>query len=43
MIKNGSQKPLGSHKIALELIFAFRLPRMQARVQGNNNFEDRTI
>jgi hypothetical protein len=25
------------------LIFAFRLPRMQARVQGNNNFEDRTI
>jgi hypothetical protein len=36
MIKNGSQKPLGSHKIALEFISSFKLPRMQAGAQGNN-------
>jgi hypothetical protein len=40
--KNGNQKPLGSHKIALKLIFDFRLPRMQARAQGNNNLEEIT-
>jgi hypothetical protein len=29
MIKNGSKKPLGSHAIAFELVFAFKLPRVQ--------------